>query len=293
MGATATGKSRLAMNLALSSGRDIISADSRQIYHGLRVGTAQPSPDDQAKVKHHLIDFLDPCATWSSQEFADAALDTIRSQAENPPIVVGGTGFWLRSMMEGLFPLEVSREESLKARAILEPESTESLYARLETEDASTAERLHPSDRQRVLRALEVLDATGIPLSEHHMKTRRQPKGIEWRVVVLRCERSRLHERIETRLDEMLEKDWPEEVRSLLASGVDPRSQGMQALGYPEVVAMLAGDMTVKDARDRILYRTRQYARRQDIWFRREECATVLDAEDEGTSAKIFELLSP
>ncbi len=292
MGATATGKSGLAVNLAEAAGREIISADSRQIYHGLRVGTAQASLDDRSRVKHHLLDFLSPDDTWSAQEFADAALEIIRAQASNPPIVVGGTGFWLRSMMEGLFPLDISREESLKAREKLEIHSSESLYARLEAEDRATAERLHPNDRQRVLRALEVLDATGIPLSVHHKESRRKPRGIDWTVVVLTCERARLHERIEKRLHEMLESAWPAEVSSLLESGVDPDSPGMQALGYPEVVAMLKGNMTANDAQDRILYRTRQYARRQEIWFRKEENAQVLDAEDSATPHALAQLLS-
>ncbi len=292
MGATATGKSRLALELAEREKREIISADSRQIYHGLRVGTAQPSLDDQTRVKHHLVDFLHPANTWSAQEFAIAALEIIRSQPESPPLVVGGTGFWLRSLMEGLFPLDISREDSLKARKSLESLSTDTLYARLESEDASTADRLHPNDRQRVLRALEVLDATGIPLSEHHLKSRRKPDDIEWQVVLLTCERSRLHERIEARLDEMLALAWPTEVRALLETGVNPVSPGMQALGYPEVVAQLGGRMTPKDTRDRILYRTRQYARRQEIWFRREENATILDAEDPELTRKLVKLLS-
>ena len=292
MGATATGKSGLAVNLAEAAGREIISADSRQIYHGLRVGTAQPSLHDQTRVKHHLLDFLSPKETWSAQEFADAALEPIRAQPDNPPLVVGGTGFWLRSMMEGLFPLDISRKESLKAREKLEKQSSGFLYVRLETVDPTSAERLHPNDRQRILRALEVLDATGIPLSEHHRKSRRKPTGIEWKVVVLTCDRARLHERIEKRLDEMLNDAWPAEVSSLLASGVDPESPGMQALGYPEVVAMLKGSMTAKDARDRILYRTRQYARRQEIWFRKEEKALVLDAEDAATPQALNQLLS-
>lgn len=293
MGATATGKSGLALDLAEACGREIVSADSRQIYRGLRIGTAQPSAEDLTRVPHHLVDFLALEETWSAQQFAEAALDSIRAREDSPPLIVGGTGFWLRSLMEGLFPLDIPREATLAARNALEPLETSVLYSRLEAEDPPSAARLHPNDRQRILRALELLDATGITMTEHHRKSRRKPEGIDWSKVVITRNRSELHARIETRLDEMLEGGWPEEVRALLDSGADAGSPGMHALGYPEVVAMLRGETSREEARERILYRTRQYARRQEIWFRREEGAELLDASEPSTPARLREMLSP
>ena len=291
MGATATGKSGLALELAERSGKEIISADSRQVYQGLRIGTAQPSKDDRARVPHHLVDFLPLTETWSAQQFADATLSLIRSASGTTPILVGGTGFWIRSLIEGLFPLDLPRETTLAARAALEPLETSALYARLELEDSESANRLHHNDRQRIMRALEVLDATGITLSAHHQNTRNKPHEITWVRVVLTCPRAELHKRIETRLDTMLEGGWPEEVSSLINADVSARSPGMQALGYPEIVNMLRGSMSPEKARERILFRTRQYARRQEIWFRKEKDAVVLDAGQPDTPTKLEAML--
>lgn len=292
MGATATGKSGLALDLAEEFGREIISADSRQVYRGLRIGTAQPSSAELERAAHHLADFLPLEETWSAQDFAEASLEILRATEGRPPLIVGGTGFWLRSLMEGLFPLDIPREATLAAREALEPLETQVLYHRLEAEDAPSAARLHPNDRQRILRALELLDATGMTMTEHHRKSRKKPEGIEWTKVFLTRERAELHSRIEARLDQMLSGGWPEEVEGLLSSGVDAGSPGMQALGYPEVVAMLRGESSRDETRERILHRTRQYARRQEIWFRKEEGAVVLDAGDGGTLARLARLLS-
>jgi len=290
MGATATGKSGLALRLAEDSGREIISADSRQIYRGLRIGTAQPSSSERTRVVHHLVDFLSPEENWSAQEFADAALAVIRSRSVAPPLVVGGTGFWLRSMMQGLFPLDIPREATLAARARLEADDTENLQARLARVDPESADRLHAKDRQRILRALEVFEATGRILSEHHRLDRRKPEGIDWRPVVLQVARKELHRRIEIRLDAMLEQGWVEEVKALLGSGLDPEAAAMKTLGYPEITAVLKGELKLEEARERILYRTRQYARRQEIWFRREEGLRV-DPDDPSTPERLAHLL--
>jgi len=292
MGATAVGKSRLAFDLAERAGVEIISADSRQIYRGLEIGTAQPSGDMRAKVVHHLVDFLPLEERWSAQRFAEQALRIIRADRQAPPILVGGTGFWLRSLVEGLFPLDIPDEKLRDARRELDARTTQDLYGRLLNEDPPTARRLHSRDRQRILRALEVLDASGTPLSEHHRKERRKPEGIQWQRVVLGRPREELHRRIETRLEAMLEGGWPEEVRSLLEAGADPSCPGMRTLGYPELVAMLKGEITRRDARDRILHRTRRYARRQEIWFRKEVGAKFLEAGDRRLEARVGAMLA-
>jgi len=293
MGATATGKSGLALRLAERLGREIVSADSRQVYRGLRIGTAQPTHEERRRVVHHLVDFLPLDQTWSAQQFAEIALERLRARTESPPLVVGGTGFWLESLMEGLFPLDLPREATLAARAALVHLDTEALHARLSREDAETARRLHSRDRQRILRALEVLDATGTPLSEHHRKARRRPEDIEWVRVRLQLPREELHRRIEARLDAMLDGGWPEEVAALLEGGAEPSCQGLQALGYPEIVALLRGELDRGQARERILARTRQFSRRQEIWFRRETSALQGDPRDKGLLDDLARLLAP
>jgi tRNA dimethylallyltransferase len=291
MGATATGKSALALALAEAAGREIISADSRQVYRGLRIGTAQPTPDERAAVRHHLIDFLALEERYSAQRFADEALALLRGNPAAPPLIVGGTGFYLRCLWEGLFELDADPGSLAIARESLEALETEELAAMLREEDPEAAERLHPRDRQRIVRALEVKRVTGVTLSEHHKRGRRAPVDIRWRRVLLRLDRDRLHQRIATRTRAMLAGGWMEEVEALLAGGADAESQGMQALGYPEIRALLAGKITRAEAEESIVVRTRQFARRQEIWFSKEACEAVVDPSEPGVSDRMRELL--
>ena len=291
MGPTASGKSDIALCLAEERGLEIVSADSRQVYRGLRLGTAQPSIEEKGRVPHHLVDFLSPERAWSAQDFVESALALIREREEAPPLVVGGTGFYLRSLREGLFPLDVPDEEMHAAREAFSSLDLGELRARLKRVDPETYARLQPRDRQRIQRALEVERATGVPLSVHYRKGRRRPEGIEWIPVVLRTDRAELHRRIEARLDAMLAGGWIEEVESLLENGLSPEAPGMQSLGYPEIARFIAGDMERGEMRDRILYRTRQYARRQDTWFSREEGALRVDPQEEAAIARIGQWL--
>ena len=291
MGPTASGKSALAMDLAERLGREIVSADSRQIYRGLRLGTAQPDADERARVRHHLVDFLPPESTWSAQAFVEKALQLIREREAAPPLVAGGTGFYMRSLREGLFPLTLDEAGLRNIREKLDDLPLEALWERLREVDSESAVRLHPHDRQRILRALEVWEATGTPLSEHHRKGRQRPEGIDWVPVVLKADRSWRHGRIETRLDAMLGGGWIDEVEDLLARGLSPDAPGMQSLGYPEIASYLAGNLRKDAMRERILVRTRQYARRQDIWFAREEGALRMDPRGPATLARLEALL--
>ena len=293
MGATATGKSRLALELAAATGRAIISADSRQVYQGLRIGSAQPSADERARVSHHFVDFLPLTERWSAQEFATGALEVLRREHEHTALVVGGTGFYLECLTEGLFALDLPEPLRAELKAELETLDTASLAARLAEEDPATAARLHPKDRQRILRALEVTLITGLPLSAHHAKERQKPADMKWIRVLLQVPRDLLHARIEARLDAMLAGGWVEEVEALLASGADPASPGMRTLGYPELVAYVRGEHEREAARERILVRTRQFAKRQESWFRhRCPADLVLDPDAAGARTAVEELLA-
>ncbi|MBN2171876.1 MAG: tRNA (adenosine(37)-N6)-dimethylallyltransferase MiaA [Candidatus Krumholzibacteriota bacterium] len=291
MGATAAGKSDLALRLAEAAGREIVSADSRQVYSGLRIGTAQPTAAERSRVAHHLVDFLPLGEHFSAQRFADAALALLRARPAAPPLVVGGTGFWLRSLWEGLFPLDADPAELAAAREELGALATPDLAARLAAVDSETARRLHPNDRQRILRALEVVQLTGVPLSEHHRRPRERPTGFAWRRVLVRRERADLRERIARRTQAMLAGGWIEEVRGLLGGGAGADSPGMRTLGYPEIVAHLRGELNRDALAARIVVRTRQFAKRQETWFARETRELELDPDAPGALDRLRALL--
>jgi tRNA dimethylallyltransferase len=292
MGATATGKSRLALELAERTGREIISADSRQVFKGIRIGSAQPSSEERARVAHHLIDFLPLDARWSAKDFAESALTLLRRDGRPTALVVGGTGFYLESLSEGFFPLELDEGDRERLRQELEPLPTEELAARLAELDPVSTVRIHERDRQRILRALEVTLLSEKPFSEHLGEQRDKPLDIRWMRVLFQVKRELLHSRIEARLDAMLAGGWIEEVEALLAGGADPVSPGMKTLGYPEIVAYLGGDLDRQSMRERILVRTRQYARRQEIWFRRRCPADlVLDPDADDAAAALLAML--
>ncbi|MBM4117369.1 tRNA (adenosine(37)-N6)-dimethylallyltransferase MiaA [bacterium] len=294
MGATATGKSALALDLAERAGRELISADSRQVYAGLRVGTAQPTAAERARAVHHGIDFLPLARRWSAQAFASDALALLRRADRPPAIVVGGTGFYLEALCEGLFPLAVPAARLAALRGELGGLASPALHARLMALDPVSAARLHPNDRQRLLRALEVCLATGQPLAAHHARGRERPVDLRWRRVWLALERPVLAERIAARLDAMLAGGWREEVAALLGEGADPAAPGLQTLGYPEVVAHLRGRLDRAALRAAVLLRTRQYAKRQETWFRhRGRAELVLDPRAPDTPARLAALLAP
>jgi len=255
-----------------------VSADSRQVYRGLRIGTAQPTDDEREHVPHHLIDFLPLEERYSAQRFVDDCLPLLRAKPEAPPLLVGGTGFYLRSLWEGLFPLDVDPERLAAARAELEELDTAALAERLATEDPESAGRLHPNDRQRVIRALEVKRATGRAIGEHQRAGRHAPEGFEWRRVWLTRERGELRERIARRTEAMLAAGWLEELRALLDTGADQEWPGLHSLGYSELLVHLRGECSLEEAAGLIVDRTRQYARRQDIWFGKEICEARIDA---------------
>lgn len=293
MGATATGKSALALALAERAGRELISADSRQVYAGLRIGTAQPTAAERARVVHHGVDFLPLARRWSAQAFAESALALLRRADRPPAIVVGGTGFYLETLCEGLFPLAVPGPALEAVRVELAGLDAGALHARLAALDPASAARLHPRDRQRLQRALEVCLATGRPLSAHHAQGRARPAGFRWRRIWLALERPLIEARIAARLEEMLAGGWIEEVAALLAAGVDPASPGLQTLGYPEVIAHLQGRLDRDRLRAQVQLRTRQYAKRQETWFRhRGHAELVLDPRAPATLEQLAALLA-
>lgn len=274
VGATATGKSELALRLAEAAGGEIVNADALQVYRGLEIGTAKPSAAQRARVPHHLIDLLDPSEPFSAGEFARrarAALAEIDGR-RRPALVVGGSGLYLRALVGGLAELPAPVPEiraELERRRVAE--GLAALRAELERLDPPTAARLAAGDTQRTLRALEVVVATGRPLSSWlggSSGAAAPPLAV--RKVGLTLPRAVLYDRIESRVREMIARGWLDEVRALLASGVGPECPAFQAIGYAQWVRHLAGELHFEAAVREIVVATRRYAKRQETWFRRE-----------------------
>ena len=271
-GPTGAGKTELSLGVARRLDAEIISADSRQVYRHLDIGTAKATPEQRARVRHHGLDLVDPGTRYSAGRFAREARAWIREirGRGKVPMLVGGTGFFLRALTDPLFrepPMDRERREALNA--FLEAEDDATLGSWLETLDPESAERLAESGgRQRVLRALEMALLTGRPLGWWHRHRAAEEEGLDALVFVLSLPRERLYERINRRVDAMLEAGLVDEVARMLAEGYAPDDPGMTATGYPEIAAHLAGELPLEEAAERIRSRTRGYARRQLTWFR-------------------------
>jgi tRNA dimethylallyltransferase len=272
IGPTASGKTAVSIEAARLADLEIISADSRQIYRRLEIGTAKATAEERAAVPHHLVDVADPEETYTAARFgreARAAIDEVRSRGKTP-FLVGGSGLYLRAVEEGLFEgPEADPEIRARLLEIAETEGKEALHRRLAEVDPEAAARLHAPDVVRVVRALEVWEITGTPISEHHRRHRESLPaqrflrfGLDWAPIVLA-------KRIERRVDVMFEEGWAEEVQRLLDEGLPPECPALRfAHGYADVVAWLRGEIDEAEARRRIVTMTRQYAKRQRTWFR-------------------------
>ena len=283
VGPTATGKSALALALARHLPVEIVNADALQVYQGLDVGTAKPTPEERALVPHHLIDVLEPWERYSAGEFsrrARAAIAEIHGRG-GLPVVVGGSGLYLRALLEGISPVPQGDPDVRRAlEGRLESEGLAALYRELEETDPETAARLTPGDSQRILRALEVARVSGIPLSRW---IRRQPFGdqrLEAFRIGLTLPRPILYDRISARVVRMLDHGWLDEVRGLLDRGLDPSLPAFQAIGYRQLVRYLDGDLSLEDAIEDIQKETRRFAKRQETWFRKQPEVTWFDAGD-------------
>ena len=265
-GPTASGKSALALALAEYLGGVIVNADSLQVYRGLPILTAQPTAAEQARVPHHLYGHRDPGAPSSAADWREEALAAITAAhaADQPAIVVGGTGFYLKTLLAGLPPIPVIPPEIRTATAAL---ATADLYQELSQRDPAGAMRLAPTDRQRIQRALEVIRATGQPLA-HWQSGPAVPCPFPVHTVALLPERATLYARINARFTTMLAQGACDEVAHLLARGLDPALPAMKAVGVPELAAYLRGEATLAEASQRAQQHSRNYAKRQYTWFR-------------------------
>lgn len=280
LGATASGKSSLALRAALSFGGEIVNCDSVQVYRELEIGTARPSAEMQRQVPHHLYGVIAPDQYYSAGRYMAEARSICREIAGRGriPIVVGGTGLYLRALLEGVFQ-GPGRSEPLRLRLheLAAEKGPHYLHRMLARKDAVAAARIQPRDRMRTVRALEVYFSTGIPISRLHSpqpeaRFRQEPlTGFRILKVGLNLPRQILYDRIHRRVAEMFRAGLLEEVQRLLQKGYSPSAKAFSALGYRQVLAHLRGEITLERAVELTCRDTRRYAKRQLTWFRKEK----------------------
>jgi tRNA dimethylallyltransferase len=278
VGPTAVGKTALALELAHRLPIEVVSADSRTVYRWMDIGTAKPTAAERAQVPHHLVDVVDPDEPYSLatyQQQAGAAIERIRERGR-VPLLVGGAGLYISAVCEGLtlpeVPPDVEFREALEQRARVE--GWQALRAELEAVDPASAARIDPRNVRRVIRALEVFQASGRPFSDWQQGT-----PIDSLQFGLRLERPRLYERIDARIDTWMAGGFVEEVRGLLARGFSPELPSMSGIGYREVARYLSGELGLSEAVVLFKQATHQYAKRQMTWFGGKPGVQWLDAE--------------
>lgn len=284
VGPTATGKSALALGLAERLGGEIVSADAFQVYRGLDIGTAKPTPEERARVPHHLIDFRDPREGYSAGEYARdarAAIDGVLRRGRLA-IVVGGSGLYVRAALDGIVA-EPLRDPLLRGRLEEEWDALggERMLERLGKVDPATAQKLTPRQRDRILRALEMSILAGRPASEVRRQAPHLPP-LPALYLGLIAPRNELYARIEARVDAFFAAGLVDEVARLLEAGVPPDAPGMRAIGYRQVVGYLAGRYPLAEAVRLTKRDTRRYAKRQETWWRRDDRVRWFAAGDPG-----------
>lgn len=280
-GPTASGKTALAVELALRHRGEVVSADSMQIYRRMDIGTAKPTQAEMRGVPHHMLDVADPEEDFSVARYVDMAakcVDDILSRGKLP-ILAGGTGLYIDSLLSGRTfapfqpdsPLRGQLEEQLRR------EGGAAMLARLAQVDPDSAARLHPNDEKRIVRALEVYQSTGKTITQHNLETQAIPPRYDALTLALAFERREdMWSRIDRRVDQMMDQGLVAEVQGLLDSGVPAKCTAMQAIGYKEMAAALLSGGDVRAAAEEIQLRSRQYAKRQLTWFKRNKAARWL-----------------
>ncbi len=291
-GATASGKTKLAVDCALKLNTEIVSADSQLIYKGLNVGTAKPSAEEMCGVRHHLIDVVEPTEGFCVSDYAAQAepiLDNLLNSGKIP-VVCGGTGFYINSLLFDLSYGNVAADSLIREKynKILLEKGKDYIYSILKNTDPESAEKISVSDTKRVIRALEIYEVSGIKKSE--IRDDMEPKR-EYFAVALDYPREELYKRINKRVDEMFESGLLEEIENLLRQGINENYQCMQAIGYKEVLECLKNGSNQSTMRDMIKQNTRRYAKRQITFFKKLKGLIWLKPY-EATAEKVLELMN-
>ena len=294
-GPTATGKTALSVALAKEFGGEVINADSMQIYHGLDVGTAKPTAGERQGIPHHLMDFLPPEAPYSVADFTAAAAPLIEqlNSAGKLPIVTGGTGLYITSLMKGTAFAPEKTDPAIRARlqAEADEQGSAALYARLQQIDPAYAEKLHPNNLPRVIRALELFEATGRRMSEQQRAALAAEPPYRSLCICLTCrDRAELYRRIDRRVDSMLQNGVLEEAK-LVYDNREIYRTAAQAIGYKEFFPYFAGEKPLNDCTNRLKQATRNYAKRQLTWFRHQADGVWLYVDEEPPAPRAAELV--
>ena len=274
VGPTASGKTKMAVALARRFGGEVVSVDSMQIYRGMTIGTAAPTAEEMEGVPHHMIAVADPAEQWSAARFcqaADACIQDILARGRLP-VLAGGTGLYLDALIRGddFAPGSQGGEVRLRLQRELREQGPEALLERLRTVDPETAGRLHLRDEKRILRALEIYEQTGEPMSLRDRRGRQRPDRYEALYIGLSFrDREDLRQRIDRRVDDMVRQGLLQEVQDLLDSGLPRDATALQAIGYKQFLAVADGAATTDQAVEEVKLRSRQYAKRQLTWLRR------------------------
>jgi len=269
VGATATGKTELGIHLAQQFDGEIVGADSRQVYRYMDIGTAKPTAEERALIPHHLVDIIDPDEPFSVALYQKAAYEAIQDiQARcRLAVLVGGSGLYVWAVLEGLklpqVPPDQQFRQAMEKRA--KAEGSEPLYEELQAKDPAAASKIDPHNVRRVIRALEVIQATGIPFSRLQ---KRQPPPFPTLLIGLTTNREDLYRRIDDRVDQMMKQGLMEEVKSLLERGYSPSLPSMSSMGYKQVGKYLRGELGLSAAIEETKFETHRFARHQYAWFR-------------------------
>jgi len=294
-GATASGKTAAAVRLCQRIGGEVVSCDSMQIYRGMDIGTAKPTPEERGGVAHHMLDIVSPKEWFSVSAFraqAGQAVEDILSRGRQP-VLCGGTGLYIDALTR---PMAFSEESSGALRDELKeiaarPDGRARLHAMLAAVDPESAGRLHENDVRRVIRAIEVFRLTGRTMTEQLALDRTREGDYRAVLFALEWPREALYERINRRVDQMMTSGLADEVRRLLAQGVPPESTAMQALGYKEIAAALQNRCTMEEAVEAVKQGTRRYAKRQLTWLRRDGRVRWIRAEGKSTDDIVDEMM--
>ena len=295
VGPTACGKTTLGVLIAQTFNGEVVSADSMQIYRGMTIGTAAPTEQEMDGVPHHMVAVADPAEQWSAARYAETAIpiiDDILARGKLP-VLVGGTGLWLDAVVKGhgFAGGHAGGEVRKTLQKRLEAEGIGPLLEELEQVDPETAGRLHPADEKRILRALEVWLETGKTISAHNAETKDLPPRYDAVWIGLRfADRQDMKDLIDRRVDKMAEEGLVEEVRALLESGLPRNATALQAIGYKEFLGVLEGTATEAEALAEVKLRSRQYAKRQLTWLRRNPAIHWIEWEKERDFAKALQI---
>ena len=282
-GPTASGKTALSIELAKQIHGEIVSCDSMQIYKDMNIGTAKPTPEEMQGIKHYLIGYVSPEVRYSVADYKADAKKAIKEiiQKGKMPIVVGGTGLYLDSLIYEIEYQDIKFDEEYRKELEKEVDEKglEELYERAKQIDAKAIEKISPNDKKRILRILEIYHATGKTKTEQEIESRKKEVEYDYKVYALDWDRQKLYDRINKRVDMMVEKGLIEEVKQILDK-YDTFPTAMQGLGYKEVVEYLEGKLTKEEMIEKIKMETRRYAKRQLTWFRKNKQTIWLNAED-------------